>query len=911
MRWDPKSPPVRVARGVSLAATVVAGLTAGSSAAAASPSPYTLFEAGQVRPLALSPDGRLLFAVNTPAGRLEVFRVDGGGLHHRTSVPVGLEPVAVAARSNDEVWVVNHLSDSVSVVHLDHDDDGGGVVRTLLVGDEPRDIVFAGPGRQRAFVTTAHRGQNSPVDPQLATPGVGRADVWVFDAAGAGGPASGAPLTIVNLFTDTPRALAVSPDGQHVYAAGFHSGNRTTTITQSAFTEEEIGLLPGPATNAAGVPAPATGIIVKFDGSHWIDEAGTAWDDKVRLSLPDKDVFVLDAAANPPVPVAGGFYAGVGTVLYNMAVNPVSGRVYVSNTEAHNDESFEGPGLFAGHSVRGHFADNRVTVLGPSGAVTPRGLNTHIHYGSCCAPVPNAESVQSLALPTGMVVSADGKTLYVAALGSSKVGILGTAALEAGTYVTSTADQVLVSGGGPTGLALDEARGRLYVMTRFDDAISIVDTRHRTEIGHVTMTSPEPPSVTSGRRFLYDASFSSSHGDSACATCHVFGDFDSLAWNLGNPDGQTLADPGPFASPLLDPVTGEPVAPVVHPMKGPMTTQSLRGMANHGPMHWRGDRTGGNDAPSAQPDSGAFDEVAAFAKFQAGFTDLLGRSGPIPDADMDAFTDFILQLRYPPNPIRNLDSSLTPDQQAGRDIFTGPQKIDGGVFTCTQCHTLDPHGNAALGVDAPGFFGTSGLSVPDPEPLHLFKVPHLRNMYQKVGMFGMPPNTLFPFDSFAFTGDQVRGFGFFHDGSADTMFRFHGIAGFTTAASPEGFPLDAQGTQMRRQVEDFLLAFDSNLAPVVGQQVTLTVGNVAVAAPRIALLESRADVGECALVAKSWLGAAELGFLYVGGGEYRTSLPGAPPVDEAWLRAIGTLGGRALTFTCVPPDEGWRVAFDP
>ena len=35
--------------------------------------------------------------------------------------------------------------------------------------------------------------------------------------------------------------------------------------------------------------------------------------------------------------------------------------------------------------------------------------------------------------------------------------------------------------------------------------------------------------------------------------------------------------------------------PDFHPMKGPMTTQSLRGMANHGPMHWRGDRTGGNE----------------------------------------------------------------------------------------------------------------------------------------------------------------------------------------------------------------------------------------------------------------------------------------------------------------------------
>ena len=36
-------------------------------------------------------------------------------------MPVGLEPVAVAVRSPTEVWVVNHLSDSVSVVTLSRD----------------------------------------------------------------------------------------------------------------------------------------------------------------------------------------------------------------------------------------------------------------------------------------------------------------------------------------------------------------------------------------------------------------------------------------------------------------------------------------------------------------------------------------------------------------------------------------------------------------------------------------------------------------------------------------------------------------------------------------------------------------------------------------------------------------------
>src|SRR5262245_49824549 len=80
---------------------------------------FVTFESGQVRPVALSPDGTRLFAVNTPDGRLEIFDVDVAGLHHSGSVAVGMEPVAVAARTNDEVWVVNHLSDSVSVVGLD------------------------------------------------------------------------------------------------------------------------------------------------------------------------------------------------------------------------------------------------------------------------------------------------------------------------------------------------------------------------------------------------------------------------------------------------------------------------------------------------------------------------------------------------------------------------------------------------------------------------------------------------------------------------------------------------------------------------------------------------------------------------------------------------------------------------
>ncbi|MBC7932627.1 MAG: hypothetical protein H7Z38_18865, partial [Rubrivivax sp.] len=326
------------------------------------PPAYTLFESGQVRPLALSPDGSQLFAVNTPDGSLEVFDIGHGEPSHRVSIPVGLEPVAVAARNDSEVWVVNHLSDSISVVNVARGEPNR-VVRTLLVGDEPRDIVFAGPQKRRAFITTAHRGQNSPIDPQITTPGVGRADVWVFDAADLGDSLGGKPLTIITLFSDTPRALAATPDGSRVYAAAHASGNRTTTVHDLFIPDgdEAAGGSPAPNVNHAGVTQPHTGLIVKFDGQHWLDERGRVWDDKVKFYLPDKDVFAINAMASKPklVQGPGGAFSGVGTVLFNMIVNPASGKVYVTNTEARNDVRFAGHGDFASTTVKGHFAENR------------------------------------------------------------------------------------------------------------------------------------------------------------------------------------------------------------------------------------------------------------------------------------------------------------------------------------------------------------------------------------------------------------------------------------------------------------------------------------------------------------------------------------------------------------------------
>ena len=143
-------------------------------------------------------------------------------------------------------------------------------------------LLLASKVLARAFITTAHRGQNSPVDPAVQTPGVGRADVWVFDAENLDDSLGGNPLAVLTFFGDTPRALAATPDGRTVYAAVYLSGNQTTTVGVSEVAgtlgrddpSKRLKKAP-PFANVEGVPAPETGLIVKFNGHDWVDEAGT------------------------------------------------------------------------------------------------------------------------------------------------------------------------------------------------------------------------------------------------------------------------------------------------------------------------------------------------------------------------------------------------------------------------------------------------------------------------------------------------------------------------------------------------------------------------------------------------------------------------------------------------------------
>jgi len=967
---------------------------------------YIGFESAPVRPIAQTDDGNFLLVTNTSNNSLEIYRIDSSGtLTHQQSLPVGLEPVSVAINSN-KAWVVNHLSDSISIVDLSG--DKAFISRTLLVGDEPRDIVFA---KGKAFITTAHRGQQRESvqlssiegagDSQLHTPGTARADIWVFGANDLGEKLGGTPTKIISLFGDTARSLAVTPDGSTIYAAVLNSGNQTTVVHENVmchgFEDDTFGAhpcqvmdgitspngiadgyLPGgrtaPGTNSEGKSQPWTSMIVKYDNKtgQWRDTKGRNFSNAIRFTLPDKDVFAINTSTLTET----ASFTHVGTTLFNMAVSPTTGEIFITNTEANNETRFEGPGVFGGSTVQGNIAKSRITVINPqTGEVKPRHLNRHIDYSMLKA---NEETKKhSLSNPTQIGITTDGSLLYTTVIGSNKVAVLPTNQLVKDSYwdnkatefdPTSLSKNYFTVPGGPVGLLLNEQHKQLYVFTRFDNSIVALNINNGIEIQRLAMKTPDPTSFSTGRFMLYDANRSSSNGESSCGSCHVFGDTDHLSWNLGNPDASNGVNPQPFprknflklgcflvgpkedSCQLLDILNGDGKPETIAAMKGPMTTQTMRGMNTHGHMHWRGDRSVGYFGTD---EAQTLDERLSFKNFIVAFEGLLGMDIDLPtsvdstnksgkvitlEQDIDKFADFMLKVALPPNPIRSLDNSMSVSAQLGDVFFHGKRRSDGteidfpangdsvdGV-NCAGCHTVD---------HAKGFYGTGG-DIAHGGEIQILKVPQLRNLYTRVGMFGLPDRGGFlPSHTKSHQGEQIRGFGFLHDGGTDQLLNF--LKGGVFDNGEEGCPEGANEShgclfnegvvgipdeKTRQGLVDYMMEFDNDLAPIVGQQITLNEASSTQVNQRLTLLEQRAktpfiskilggEVTECDLIATGIINGVSRGYLLITSEDaYRSDDSTDDLVEKGQLRMLAQQANNSLTFTCAVPGRGWQMSLD-
>jgi YVTN family beta-propeller protein len=874
------------------------------------------WENPHVHPLHLTPDGLALLAVNTPDNRLEVYDVIPGGIARRGAIQVGLDPVTVRARSNTQAWVVNHISDSISIVDL----PTMRVVATIRTLDEPADVVFAGTP-ERAFVTCSQANTVQVFDPE--------------------NPAA-APTNIA-IEGEDPRALAVSPDGLTVYAAIFESGNDTTVLGGGAGgLNNNIAFPPNVVNNPAGPwggvnpppnarneqgqpifnppinpavnPAIRVSLIVKKDAQNrWMDDNGGDWTDMVSgpqaaasgrvvgWDLVDQDVAAINTAT-----LGVSYATHLMNICMSIGVNPVTGAISVVGTDARNEIRYE-------PVVNGTFLRVNMASVNPdltTSSITD--LNPHLDYSTPTVDQPVRDL--SLGDPRAVVWNAAGTRAYISGMGSNNIIAVDAAGARVGSPIPV--------GEGPTGIALDEAHARLYVLNKFDASISIVSTTSNTETIRVNFYDPTPAPIKTGRKHLYDTHKNSGLGHIACASCHVDARLDRLAWDLGDPSG------------ALDPVTGQNLGANVpglntgfqpfHPMKGPMTTQTLQDIIGQEPLHWRGDRDG-------------------LENFSGAFIGLQGDTATLTTQEMQQFEDFLSSIHFPPNPFRNFDNTLPTNVDlgalghlrtgrfgnAGQPLPNGnavqglalyrntARRLDNNALACVSCHTLPTgagpdyrlvgatyqpfpvgpngeHHRALVSAD-----GTTNIST---------KIPQLRNVYEKTGFNALRQR-------------NTSGFGVLHDGSVDTIERFIAEPVFTVTSDQEianltAFMLAISGSDLPQGSPNSIFeppgGSSKDTRAAVGYQTTVSDGaNVPAAqATLISNMIAQANLNRTGLVVKGARDGREHGWVYTGSNQFEADAAGPAHIVAAAALLASAAPGRELTYTVVPTGTQRRIGVD-
>jgi len=96
--------------------------------------------------------------------------------------------------------------------------------------------------------------------------------------------------------------------------------------------------------------------------------------------------------------------------------------------------------------------------------------------------------------------------------------------------------------------------------------------------------------------------------------------------------------------------------------------------------------------------------------------------------------------------------------------------------------------------------------------------------------------------------------------------------------------------------------------------VTVTRSNFASARQTVNLLAARSQVvnprPECDLIVKGNWNGLDRGWLRMSDGSYQSDRIAEAPLSSAALLALAGQPGQELTYTCVPPDSGTRIALD-
>jgi YVTN family beta-propeller protein len=390
--------------------------------------------------MALSPDGRWLYVICERSDQLLAIDTQTRTVVKRVAVGHVPRGLTVSADGR-QVFVANSWNDSVSVI------DAGTleIVRTVATGFEPTSVV---PDRPAKTLYVANRLSD---------------DVSVIDLQ------SGQEIKRLAAGRGASY-LALSPDGERIYCTHVYP---------------EIGAFRTPPESEITVISTSTQRVVE------------------RLPLHN-------VAGVFHVAFSGDGRLGVAADLRPKNLIPLA------------------------HVEHGWVFGNSLTLFGPdAGGVVE---------------VPIDELDRYFARPWGIAIAPDKSRLFVTTEGSDSITVIDIARLlefvranrrPFANDLSASANYVVARipvGHNPRGIVLSPDGKQLYVSNRLDDNIGVIDTATYKVVSTIDLGGPKTITpLRRGERIFYSARYAF-QGQFGCANCHIDATFDGLQWDL-EPDG--------------------------------------------------------------------------------------------------------------------------------------------------------------------------------------------------------------------------------------------------------------------------------------------------------------------------------------------------------------------------------------
>ena len=607
-----------------------------------------------------------VFVANTQADTVDVIDTKTGKVVSR--IDVGIDPVCVAVRpDNKEVWVSNHVSDSVSVIDTDSESPTFlHVIATVqdldwetktTEFDEPVGIAFA--SNEKAYVALSSLNKIAVIDVK-----------------------SRKTTKTLQITSQEPRAIKVR--NNRLYVIPFESNNQTQL---SGGSKDDVD-----------------GERVTFDAwNHSIEHnnvlsLGHVLDIVKHPDVPDKDLFVFDTETDELIETVDT----LGTLLYGLTVDS-TGNVFISQTDARND--INGRSGTKDHSLEE--LDNRaflnqVTVVNSEkDEIEPQSKRIQLEPELPEQPTPD----QAFATPFGIEISADDSTLLVASAGSDQLITINS--------VTGRVLGRVAVDSVPRGIAIEsEDDGKpkqAWVHNSVANTISLVDVSDVTDpkvVEQIELVDPTNPNFKRGR-IAFNTASASTTGTFSCASCHPDGHTDQLLWVLKTPVVSG----------------GEQIMP--------RSTMPLRGLRDTAPFHWDGipgDPYGGINSESihgaVDPNSDSDDPASAVRHLIDGalastmsLVDEPGKNdeekdGLLSAKQRDDLASFLLSVPFPPAQKRPYTNVISKSAQRGFELFhlLGDHDEKPKPNVCGDCHRMPfwvSTNTPGTGMDAPTWRGAN------------------------------------------------------------------------------------------------------------------------------------------------------------------------------------------------------------